>query len=95
MTCSITLTPSPSALRVFRKGHDDIYIMGHHEHEAYIGDRTKDALVSFADSLVPSAGQPHRKLADLTHAPKASGCNLAGGQRCRAVHLVRARLLDA
>lgn len=50
-----------------------------HEHESYTGDRTKEALVSFADALVPSAGQPHRKHADLASAPKASGCNMAGG----------------
>lgn len=49
-----------------------------HEHEAYTGDRTKEALVSFADSLVPSAGQPHRKHTDLQSAPKTSGCNMAG-----------------
>eukprot|EP00195_Chlamydomonas_chlamydogama_P000232 CAMPEP_0202921332 /NCGR_PEP_ID=MMETSP1392-20130828/77335_1 /ASSEMBLY_ACC=CAM_ASM_000868 /TAXON_ID=225041 /ORGANISM="Chlamydomonas chlamydogama, Strain SAG 11-48b" /LENGTH=565 /DNA_ID=CAMNT_0049614897 /DNA_START=237 /DNA_END=1936 /DNA_ORIENTATION=- len=66
------------SIRVFRKGHDDIYIGGMHEHEAYTGDRTKEALVSFADNLVPSAGQPHRKHADLSSAPKSSGCNLAG-----------------
>ncbi|KXZ55092.1 hypothetical protein GPECTOR_3g247 [Gonium pectorale] len=66
------------SIRVFRKGHDDIYIQGMHEHEAYMGDRTKEALVAFADSLVPSAGQPHRKLASLMSAPKTPGCNLAG-----------------
>lgn len=49
-----------------------------HEHEAYTGDRTKEALVAFADQLVPSAGQPHRKHADLTTGPKSSGCNMAG-----------------
>ena len=68
------------SIRVFRKGHDDIYIGGLHEHEAYTGDRTKEALVSFAESLVPSAGQPHRKHADLTSAPKALGCNMAGAR---------------
>lgn len=66
------------SLRVYRKGHDDIYIQGMHEHESYTGDRTKEALVRFADQLVPSAGQPHRKHADLASAPKGSGCNMAG-----------------
>ncbi|KAG2482258.1 hypothetical protein HYH03_018802 [Edaphochlamys debaryana] len=66
------------SIRVFRKGHDDIYIGGMHEHEAYMGDRTKEALVAFADSLVPSAGQPHRKHVALSQAPKNPGCNLAG-----------------
>ena len=50
-----------------------------HDHEAYTGDRTKEALVSFADALIPSAGQPHRKHADLTVSPKSMGCNMAGG----------------
>jgi hypothetical protein len=49
-----------------------------HDHESYTGDRTKEALVAFADSLVPSAGQPHRKHANLDSAPKSSGCNMAG-----------------
>ncbi|GFR46085.1 hypothetical protein Agub_g7570 [Astrephomene gubernaculifera] len=71
------ITGFPS-LRVFRRGHDDIYIAGMHEHEMYTGDRTKEALVSFADGLVPSAGQPHRKHANLTAAPSTPGCNLAG-----------------
>jgi len=49
-----------------------------HEHEAYTGDRTKEALVAFADSLVPSAGSPHTKHALLQAAPRTAGCNLAG-----------------
>lgn len=26
------------SIRVFRKGHDDIYIAGMHEHESYMGE---------------------------------------------------------
>ncbi|KAJ9521177.1 hypothetical protein QJQ45_022899, partial [Haematococcus lacustris] len=59
------------SLRVFRKGHDEVTIGGMQDHEAYTGDRTKEALVAFADSLVPSAGQPHRKHVDLASAPKS------------------------
>ncbi|KAJ9521082.1 hypothetical protein QJQ45_022820 [Haematococcus lacustris] len=66
------------SLRVFRKGHDEVTIGGMQDHEAYTGDRTKEALVAFADSLVPSAGQPHRKHVDLASAPKSAGCNMAG-----------------
>ncbi|GIL67187.1 hypothetical protein Vafri_20620 [Volvox africanus] len=66
------------SIRVFRKGHDDIMIGETRQHESYLGDRTKESLVAFADSLVPSAGQPHRKHAALAAAPKTSGCNLAG-----------------
>eukprot|EP00197_Chlamydomonas_leiostraca_P009725 CAMPEP_0202865692 /NCGR_PEP_ID=MMETSP1391-20130828/6300_1 /ASSEMBLY_ACC=CAM_ASM_000867 /TAXON_ID=1034604 /ORGANISM="Chlamydomonas leiostraca, Strain SAG 11-49" /LENGTH=473 /DNA_ID=CAMNT_0049545559 /DNA_START=97 /DNA_END=1518 /DNA_ORIENTATION=- len=66
------------SLRVFRKGVDDVYIGGMHDHEAYNGDRTKEALVAFAEALIPSAGQPHRKHHDLSSAPRTSGCNMAG-----------------
>ena len=71
------ITGFPS-IRVFRRAHDDIYIHGQHEHEAYTGDRTKEALVRFADSLVPSAGLPHVRHGQLTAAPKTPGCNMAG-----------------
>ncbi|KAI8472288.1 MAG: protein disulfide isomerase [Monoraphidium minutum] len=71
------ITGFPS-IRVFRRGHDDIYIQGNHQHEAYTGDRTKEALEAFADSLVPSAGMPHQQHGQLTAAPKVHGCNMAG-----------------
>lgn len=66
------------SIRVFRKGHDDIVVMGHRDHEAYMGDRTLESLTAFADALVPSAGMPHQKHHLLETAPKSSGCNLAG-----------------
>lgn len=56
-------------------------VQGQHTHETYSGDRTKEAFEQFADSLVPSAGQPHMKHAQLKQAPRASGCNLAGTQQ--------------
>lgn len=56
-----------------------MFAQGRHEHEAYTGDRTKDSLVTFADSLVPSAGQPHLKHGQLKAAPRTPGCNVAGG----------------
>ena len=40
-------------------GHDEINIHGVKEHESYRGDRTQASLTTFADNLVPSAGQPH------------------------------------
>jgi hypothetical protein len=49
-----------------------------------MGDRTKDSLVSFADSLVPSAGQPHLKHGQLKAAPRTPGCNVAGVLRAGA-----------
>ena len=41
------------------QGHDEVTQYGQRDHEAYKGDRTKEALLTFADSLAPSAGQPH------------------------------------
>lgn len=43
-----------------------------------MGDRTKDSLVHFADSLAPSAGMPHARHGQLVAAPTVHGCNLAG-----------------
>jgi hypothetical protein len=43
-----------------------------------MGDRTKEALETFADSLVPSAGQPHLRHGQLKAAPRTPGCNVAG-----------------
>ncbi|KAI8473082.1 MAG: protein disulfide isomerase [Monoraphidium minutum] len=71
------ITGFPS-IRVFRRGHDDIVIQGTKQHEAYMGDRTKDSLEAFADSLVPSAGQPHAHHGQLVAAPTVHGCNMAG-----------------
>lgn len=42
------------------------------------GDRTKDALLEFAEALVPSAGQPHRYIRGVTRMAKTPGCNLSG-----------------
>ena len=47
------------SLRVFRKGSDEVSVHGMRDHESYKGDRTMEALLAFADNLVPSAGQPH------------------------------------
>jgi hypothetical protein len=38
----------------------------HHDHEAYVGDRTTEAIVSFAEKLVPApAGSAALPAADL------------------------------
>ena len=52
------ITGFPS-IRVFRKGSDEVSTHGMRDHESYRGDRTTDALLAFAENLVPSAGQPH------------------------------------
>ncbi|KDD74477.1 hypothetical protein H632_c1285p0, partial [Helicosporidium sp. ATCC 50920] len=53
------ITAFPS-IRIFRHGSDDVVTRGgRHEHEAYYGARTKEALLSLADALVQSAGLPH------------------------------------
>lgn len=71
------ITGFPS-IRVFRKGSDDITVLGVKEHESYRGDRTKEALLEFAEALVPSAGQPHRYIRGVTRMAKTPGCNLSG-----------------
>jgi len=71
------ITGFPS-IRVYRKGHDDIYVAHRHGHESYIGDRTKTAIVAFAESLVPSAGNPHTYHPETQKLTKHDGCNLAG-----------------
>ncbi len=68
----LPLLAHPSALR------SALFTWQLHEHEAYRGDRTKEALLAFADNLAPTAGAPHRKHMHLEAAPKSSGCNLAG-----------------
>lgn len=47
--------------------------------DASAGDRTKEALLEFAEALVPSAGQPHRYIRGVTRIAKSTGCNLSGG----------------
>lgn len=68
------------SIRIFRSGSDDIVANGRREHEAYFGDRTKDALVKLADELVPTAGQPHNaaKIDGVEVAARSNGCNFAG-----------------
>lgn len=56
---------------------------GYHMHDAYYGDRTKDALVKLADMIVPSArGLPSNvhmlKDGEVKSAVRGVGCNLAG-----------------
>lgn len=65
-------------MRVYRKGHDEIYANGLKDHESYIGHRTKEAFVEFVEGLVPSAGNPHVAHESLRKVSKHSGCNLAG-----------------
>lgn len=72
------ITGFPS-LRVFRKGHDEIMDHGRlQEHESYKGDRTKDSLLSFVDSLAPSAGRPHYYVRGMQRVAKSNGCALSG-----------------
>ncbi|CAL5224040.1 g6662 [Coccomyxa viridis] len=71
------ITGFPS-IRVFRAGHDEINVHGVKEHESYRGDRTQASLTTFADNLVPSAGQPHHYIRGVTRMAKTSGCALSG-----------------
>lgn len=54
--CRANVIQAFPSIRVFRKGHDELNVGGHTVHEAYTGDRTKEALVAFAEGLLPSAG---------------------------------------
>jgi len=69
------------SIRIFRQGHDERNVNGHHEHESYTGDRTIAALTAFAESLVPSAGLPHHASGahpQTTKAPRSPGCGMSG-----------------
>jgi hypothetical protein len=48
------------------------------DHEAYRGDRTKDALLAFADNLASSAGAPHEYVRGVTRMAASPGCGLSG-----------------
>eukprot|EP00803_Ostreobium_quekettii_P007184 evm.model.scf_511.4 EVM.evm.TU.scf_511.4 scf_511:75376-78345(+) len=71
------ITGFPS-MRIYRKGHDEVYVHGAKDHESYTGHRTKEAFVKFVESLVPSAGNPNTRHANLKKVSKHSGCNLSG-----------------
>ncbi|KAK3273619.1 Protein disulfide-isomerase 5-4 [Cymbomonas tetramitiformis] len=43
------------SVRIFRSGHDILAHGAHHDHESYVGDRTTEAIVEFAEKLVPPA----------------------------------------
>lgn len=66
------------SIRVYRKGADQTTVHGQKEHESYQGDRTKTSLLAFAETLVLSAGQPHRFLHGVSREVKTPGCNLSG-----------------
>lgn len=53
---------------------------GHHEHLAYYGDRTLEALVGLADELAPSAGLPHHaaRIDGVEKIRGVPGCNFYG-----------------
>lgn len=70
--------PLSSFLLVCFQGHDDINVHGVKDHEAYRGDRTKDALLAFADTLAASAGAPHEYVRGVTRMAASPGCGLSG-----------------
>ena len=54
--------------------------LGMHEHLAYYGDRTTEALLALADSLASSAGQPHHTatIHGVEKTSNSPGCNFSG-----------------
>ena len=70
-----SLTPAPPRPH---PAADDVVRLGHHEHEAYYGDRTKEDLVAMADSLAQAAGQPHTFVHGVAKGAKSAGCTFSG-----------------
>eukprot|EP00850_Spirogloea_muscicola_P008758 SM000047S16897 [mRNA] locus=s47:664276:669297:+ [translate_table: standard] len=80
------------SLRIFRMGQNIRDIHGQHDHESYYGNRDTDALVEFAESLVPEAvlgedgniEMEHNHEKSLPHAhlrrkaPSSGGCKIEG-----------------
>ncbi len=68
------------SIRIFHHGSDDVEKLGQHEHLAYFGDRTTEALAALADSLAAAAGPPHRLpgVAAAAASTGGLGCNFAG-----------------
>eukprot|EP00850_Spirogloea_muscicola_P010995 SM000066S20470 [mRNA] locus=s66:561351:566363:+ [translate_table: standard] len=80
------------SLRIFRMGQNIRDIHGQHDHESYYGNRDTDALVEFAESLVPEAvlgedgniemEHDHEKSLPHAHlrrkAPSSGGCKIEG-----------------
>eukprot|EP01026_Neomeris_dumetosa_P047076 TRINITY_DN4030_c1_g1_i1.p1 TRINITY_DN4030_c1_g1~~TRINITY_DN4030_c1_g1_i1.p1 ORF type:complete len:464 (-),score=42.33 TRINITY_DN4030_c1_g1_i1:4-1395(-) len=62
-------------IRVFRDGKDVIKVGDREEHEAYHGDRTKEALLEFMESTIAGKSKFSTSVQRLT---KAEGCNFAG-----------------
>ncbi|XP_017242028.1 protein disulfide isomerase-like 5-4 isoform X2 [Daucus carota subsp. sativus] len=75
------------SIRIFRKGSDVRDEHGHHEHEAYYGDRDTDSLVTTMEELAASVSLESQKLAledksgknpDKKPAPVTGGCRIEG-----------------
>jgi thiol-disulfide isomerase/thioredoxin len=73
------ITAFPS-IRIFHHGSDDVVNMGMHEHLAYYGDRTTEALLEMADNLAASAGAPHHvaRIEGVGKLSRSAGCNFSG-----------------
>ena len=65
-------------IRVYRRGSDVINVHGFKEHESYHGDRTNEALTTFADSLVPHAGNPGMRHFETRRMSLGVGCQVSG-----------------
>ena len=45
---------------------------------SFAGDRTEESLLAFADTLAPTAGQPHYYIRGVNRVAKSTGCALSG-----------------
>ena len=66
------------SIRIFTHGSDDVVNMGVHEHLAYYGDRTTDALLTMAEGLATSVGKPHHTVEHVALLSRSPGCNFSG-----------------
>lgn len=82
------------SIRIFRKGSDVRDEHGHHDHEAYYGDRDTDSLVTTMEELAASVSLESQKLAledksekvsDKKRAPVTGGCRVEGFVRVKKV----------
>ncbi|WCJ37862.1 Protein disulfide-isomerase 5-3 [Euphorbia peplus] len=78
------------SIRIFRKGSDLKEERGHHDHEAYYGDRDTDSLFRAMENLVAALHlEPHvsdnETFSDKRPAPLTGGCRVEGYVRVKKV----------
>eukprot|EP00240_Pyramimonas_obovata_P001133 CAMPEP_0118942772 /NCGR_PEP_ID=MMETSP1169-20130426/36801_1 /TAXON_ID=36882 /ORGANISM="Pyramimonas obovata, Strain CCMP722" /LENGTH=486 /DNA_ID=CAMNT_0006887843 /DNA_START=217 /DNA_END=1677 /DNA_ORIENTATION=+ len=70
------------SIRVFRSGVDMLDHGHHHDHESYVGDRTVEAIVEFAEKLIPAAAASGVKALPMADAEAAAQTMKVGAPGC-------------